>query len=229
VLPQQCDQLWVLGDLVNYGPNPADVVRFVREHASQVVRGNHDHAVGYGEDPQCYGHYRALAEATGEFSREHLSMDDREFLRTLPLQMELKVEGTWFRLCHAIPSNSLFGYAPPQAIDVWNRECAGLACDVLFVGHTHIPFVKKFGNCLVVNPGSLGQPNNRTALACYAMWENGRVSLCSTVYDVATTIRKVQSMPVPEDIRRDVIALLRGEPISVVELPSRDSAILKIR
>jgi predicted phosphodiesterase len=43
-LPGGFDALWVLGDLVNYGPNPAEVVEFVRSTASLVVRGNHGHA-----------------------------------------------------------------------------------------------------------------------------------------------------------------------------------------
>jgi predicted phosphodiesterase len=52
-LPEQFDELWVLGDLVNYGPNPAEVVDFVRAKASLAVRGNHDHAIGFGEDARC--------------------------------------------------------------------------------------------------------------------------------------------------------------------------------
>ena len=32
------DELWVLGDLVNYGPEPAEVVWHLRQHASLIVR-----------------------------------------------------------------------------------------------------------------------------------------------------------------------------------------------
>ncbi|HEX7489379.1 MAG TPA: metallophosphoesterase family protein, partial [Anaeromyxobacteraceae bacterium] len=40
-----------LGDLVGYGPEPAEVVELVAEHAARgavVVRGNHDAAVVHG-------------------------------------------------------------------------------------------------------------------------------------------------------------------------------------
>jgi 3',5'-cyclic AMP phosphodiesterase CpdA len=37
-LPKDFDRLWVLGDLVNYGPDPKEVVEFVRENASAVIR-----------------------------------------------------------------------------------------------------------------------------------------------------------------------------------------------
>jgi len=49
-LPEDYDELWVLGDLVNYGPQPAEVLSEVMERASFVVQGNHDHAVGYEDD-----------------------------------------------------------------------------------------------------------------------------------------------------------------------------------
>ena len=39
-LPCDYDELWVLGDLVNYGPYPAATIDFVRSHASVVIRGN---------------------------------------------------------------------------------------------------------------------------------------------------------------------------------------------
>ena len=52
-LPESGDELWVLGDLVNYGPQPRAVLNFVRSHAAAVVRGNRDHAVGFDVDPRC--------------------------------------------------------------------------------------------------------------------------------------------------------------------------------
>ena len=208
VLPQDYDELWILGDLVNYGPNPREVVNYVRNQASQVVRGNHDHAVGCGEDPRCYGRFRELAEATGQFTQTRLTPGEQQYLRDLPLQLELQVGQTRFWLCHAIPSDPLFGYATAKS-DLWQEECERLPADILLVGHTHAPFVEKVGHCLVVNPGSLGQPNNRTGLACYAMWEDGLVSLCQTAYLVETTVAKVQAMPVSEGVRSDLVALLR--------------------
>ena len=40
-LPADYDELWVLGDLVNYGPDPSAVIEFVRAHAAVVVQGNY--------------------------------------------------------------------------------------------------------------------------------------------------------------------------------------------
>ena len=41
--PEDYDELWVLGGLVNYGPQPTEVVDQIMKTAEIVVRGNHDH------------------------------------------------------------------------------------------------------------------------------------------------------------------------------------------
>jgi protein phosphatase len=81
-LPQEFDQLWVLGDLMNYGPDPSAAVRYVRQHAAMVVRGNHDHAVAFGEDPRCSARFRMMAEETCRYTRSVLAEDDSLFAGT---------------------------------------------------------------------------------------------------------------------------------------------------
>ena len=63
VLAESHDELWVLGDLVNYGPNPSEVVDLIRLNASLIVQGNHDYAVGTASDPQCSSAFREMARA----------------------------------------------------------------------------------------------------------------------------------------------------------------------
>lgn len=208
VLPRDYDQLWILGDLVNYGPNPAEVVDFVMKHETFAIKGNHDYAIGFGEDPRCYGAFRELADVSRRFTQNQLSGAHLDYLRHLPLQLEVEAERTRFWLCHAMPSDPLFGYIPAES-GQWEQECRHLPVDIVLVGHTHTAFMKKVGRCLLVNPGSLGQPNNRSALACYAVWKNGSITLRSTAYDVDTTIRKMQALPFPEVMREKLITLLR--------------------
>jgi hypothetical protein len=43
-LPESYDELWVLGDLVNYGPEPGAVIDHIKSNAAVIVRGNHDHS-----------------------------------------------------------------------------------------------------------------------------------------------------------------------------------------
>src|ERR1700691_4488155 len=67
-LPENYDELWVLGDLVNAAPHRVEVIDLVLAKASLVVGGNHDQCVGQGDDPQCSPRFRDMAEATRPFS-----------------------------------------------------------------------------------------------------------------------------------------------------------------
>ena len=137
-LTESYDELWVLGDLVNYGPEPGEIVRRVRQHATAVVRGNHDHAVGYDVDPRCSPPFRAMAEATRQLALKTLTDDDKQYLRELPLTASIAREGHRFFLCHATPMDPLLAYCPPGSPS-WIDEAASVDADVILVGHTHLP------------------------------------------------------------------------------------------
>lgn len=208
-LPEEYDELWVLGDLVNYGPQPREVVEFVMEKADIVIRGNHDQCLGYGDDPRCSARFRAMAEATRRFSEAALTSTHKKYLRSLPERLELKRTRTRFFLCHATPSDPLYEYRLPES-DQWIDDCAELRSDVILVGHTHIPFVRCLSRQTLVNPGSLGQPKTGKPDACYAVWENGEVSLRTYAYPLKRTAEKIRSMGIGQDVQQTLITVLES-------------------
>jgi putative phosphoesterase len=220
-LPEEYDELWVLGDLMNYGPDPGEVVDFVQTKASVVVRGNHDQAIGFGDDPRCSAPFREMAKAMKLYTDSVLSDSQKQFLRELPLRAVREVAGVRVTLCHAVPSNPLYAYCLPYSA-LWEQEIDLADSDILLVGHTHIPFVRKFGQRVVANPGSLGQPKTGSPAACYAVWEGGPVDLRSFHYPVEETIRKIEALPVPDQVQWSLTAVLRqgGSAVSTsLELP----------
>jgi len=212
-LPESYDEYWVLGDLVNYGPEPGRVVDFVRNTTTTVVRGNHDQCIGYEDDPRCSAAFREMAEATRRFSNSVLTGEQKRYLRSLPEQAETTRDHTRFFLCHATPSDPLYEYRNADSRK-WLDDCAQLRADVILVGHTHIPFVRPLGRQVLVNPGSLGQPKTGQSDACYAVWEEGQVSLRTFRYPVEKTIEKIRSMPLDKIIQQQLIAVLEcgGRP-----------------
>lgn len=206
-LPDGYDELWVLGDLVNYGPEPGAVVDFVQASSTVVVRGNHDHSLGYDVDPRCTPRYQKMADTTRRYSASVLKKEQKEFLRMLPLKLELNRQDARFYLCHARPSDPLYGYCPEQS-DEWGNELERTNADVLLVGHTHTPFVRKFGDRLVVNPGSLGQPKTGKSDACYAIWEDGSIQLKSFPYAVDETVGRLKALGFPPEVEKDLITVL---------------------
>lgn len=208
-LPERYDELWVLGDLVNYGPEPREVIESVADKAVVVVRGNHDQCLGYGDDPQCSAPFREMAEATRKFSDRVITAAQKTYLRSLPERLEVTRAQTRFYLCHATPSDPLYEYRRAES-DKWIDECVQLRADVILVGHTHMPFVRSFNHQVLVNPGSLGQPKTGKPHACYAVWENGQVSLRTYPYPVERTAQKIRSMPIGKDIQQRLITVLES-------------------
>jgi putative phosphoesterase len=201
------DQLWCVGDLVDYGPNPHEVIQWIRHQAAVIVRGNHDHAVGFNVDPECSAPFKRLANETRRFTQEVCTKEDVKYLRSLPIQMEVSEMATSFYLVHAIPTDPLFGYCAERS-ERWQKEIAWIHADVLVVGHTHTPFVRRIGHTTIVNPGSLGQPKTGSPLACYAIWQDGELSLKDYKYPVMETIREIRKMPISEDDQDGLIAVL---------------------
>jgi protein phosphatase len=213
-LPLDYDELWVLGDLVNYGPNPAEVIDFVRSHASITIRGNHDHSVAFGSDCGCSPRFRAMAEATRDYSCSVLSTADKEFLRDLPTCAFRIVDGRTFFLCHATPSDFLYEYRLPES-PLWKRdEEASSGADVVLVGHTHVQFTRRFGERMVINPGSLGKSKSGDPRARFAVWQDGQINLRALDYPVETTVGKIQALPLLEEIKSDLATVLRTGKVS---------------
>jgi putative phosphoesterase len=206
-LPQKYDQLWCIGDLVDYGPRPVEVVRELRRRSTVVVSGNHDYAAGYDADPRCSVPFRSLADETLRYTRRLCSEQDLNFLRGLPRHHEVTVGSTRFFLVHATPTDPLFAYCP-EGSDRWVREVAAIRADVLVVGHTHTPFWRKVGDTIIMNPGSLGQPKTGRSHACYAVWEDGKISLEEYEYPAEETIRGIRAMPLSEEDQSALISVL---------------------
>ena len=208
------DHLWCLGDLVDYGPRPHEVIQWIRHHATTVIRGNHDQAVGFDVDPQCSPAYKHLAAETMRYTRATCTQSDLEFLRSQPVQHEILVGATRFYLVHAAPTDPLFGYRS-QTSHLWEKEVPWVNADILLVGHTHTPFIRKVGGCTIVNPGSLGQPKTGRPLACYAIWEDGNISLKEYDYPLQKTIRQTRRMPLSKQERAELVAVLETGGLSV--------------
>lgn len=208
------DELWVVGDLVNFDPKPGEVIDWVRAHAHCVVRRNHDHAVGYDADPRCIPAYQAMAKETGGYSSSVLTERKKQCLRLLPLSADRSLGGARFHICHAIPSNPLFGYLE-QDSSKWESEVISTDADALIVGHTHVPFLRSIGGKQLVNPGSLGGLRITSPEASYAIWEDGEFYLKRYSYPFQETVAEINAMPISAVVQKQLSQLVTTGNLSV--------------
>jgi predicted phosphodiesterase len=207
------DLVLVLGDLVDYGPAPEEVVAWVRAHADHVVRGNHDHAMVTREDCHSSPGYKRLSVATREYFRPRLSRDTLGYLAALPRTLGIECAGRRITLVHATPRDPLFEYLSGDAGE--SRWCAALGTlgeetDIVLVGHTHLPFMRQVGRVTVVNPGSLGQPKDGDPRGCYAVLDDGEIRLQRVAYDVDAAVARLMRLGLGPDEKADLARILRS-------------------
>ena len=198
---------------MNYGPNPREVIEFVRTRADVVVRGNHDHAMGFDTDPRCSGPYKAMAAEVGRFTQSVLTAEDKDYLQCLPLSSAQEVDGSHFYLCHATPRDPLFAYCPPES-EEWKTEIKAVPSGYLLVGHTHLQFRIDADGHQVVNPGSVGQAKIGSPVACFAVYEDGQISLRTVPYDHEKTIQKIRTLSLSQDVERGLVEVLQTGSLS---------------
>lgn len=124
--------LWCLGDLVGYGPEPAECVDLVRAHTEVVIPGNHDRAVAGMLSVE---QFNDSAQVTADWTRDRLTP---EHLRYLAEITERRVfdECT---LVHGSPRNPVWEYlTSPEGAQASFPYFSTRFC---LVGHTHVPSI----------------------------------------------------------------------------------------
>lgn len=173
------DRIICLGDMVGYGPSPVEVLESVYANVDHFVLGNHDAAAcGKMDD----GLFNDRARDILAWTRTRLGDSALRFLSGLPLTLRAPN----FRCAHAgfhAPASFDYIIDGPDALPSWRAVPENL----LFVGHTHRPFIHVLGTSGVphlvpaqdfsvepgkrylVNVGSVGSPRDGGAQACYCL------------------------------------------------------------
>lgn len=210
---QGIEEIYCLGDVIGYGPNPCECLDIVME-LNVCILGNHDQASMFDPDGfnpialrTIYWTREKLDESTGNSAAVNQRWD---FLGELP---RFKDEGR-FKFVHGSPRDPTNEYVfPEHAFD--ERKMANLFRRVeqyCFQGHTHIPGIfteeREFispDDCdfefelgsgkLLVNVGSVGQPRDGDPRGCYAILTDDKVEFRRVEYPLEETIAKIYQVP----------------------------------
>jgi putative phosphoesterase len=202
------DSVVFCGDVVDYGPQPVECLRWLMGNTDHIVRGNHDNALGFDVDCRCMGSFREYSLATRDWHRTLLSDADRGFLRQMPTLDWFEWEGKHFRMAHATPQGDLFEYLN---MDQWGERVSGLESDFVLLGHTHVQGMRTFGKVSVVNPGSVGLARDHRGQACYAVYEDGTMQLRRCPYNVERTAAALRASPLPKSVIEGLARVLGTE------------------
>lgn len=209
---QGISEVFCLGDVVGYGPNPRECIDIVMK-CKVCLLGNHDQGALF--DPEGFN---TGAERAIFWTREQLENSGRnpdgqrrwDFLGELPRNYR---EGPYL-FVHGSARNPLNEYVFPE--DIYNRRKMEKIFTLIerycFQGHTHVPGVFS-EDCsfyspeelgyeyrlsdakVMVNVGSVGQPRDGDPRACYTVLEDNLVRFRRVEYPFEETIRKIYDIP----------------------------------
>ncbi|MCA9036387.1 MAG: metallophosphoesterase [Planctomycetaceae bacterium] len=206
-------EIFCLGDVVGYGPNPAECIDHVMD-LDMCLLGNHDQAALFDPDGFNAGAERAIFWTRSVLERDTSSNAERRWDFLGELSRRYKDEAAGMMFVHGSARNPLNEYVFPD--DVYNQvkmeKIFALIDQYCFQGHTHIPgvftdsleffapeeidFQYKLGSQKVmINVGSVGQPRNNDPRSSYVTIDDGVVQFHRVSYDFETTIAKIYDIP----------------------------------
>jgi len=187
------DEIWCLGDVVGYGPDPNACVELLRSQAHICIAGNHDWATLGKLDLR---DFNPDAREANLWNRKQLTADNLAYLDGLP---ETLVRGD-FTLAHGSPRHPIWEYIIyPSTAEANFRHFATPYC---LAGHTHTPVIFRLlgghnetetkaealppalhegmelrGERLIINPGGVGQPRDGDPRASYALLDDQAMTI----------------------------------------------------
>lgn len=201
---EKFDKAVFLGDIVDYGPNPAEALDIVMKEADFIVQGNHDYAAGTGEDCNCAPAMHDLSVLTrNEITMKLLGENDLKKLAALNRKEEFEIDGRKFFTVHASPNNPLFGYMFSTEAEMAWKKPEMKDYDFVMVGHTHFPM---FYRGKIINPGSSGQPRDGDWKPMYAVLDTqtGDLTFKRFSYDNDKMLKKLDNLlgRFPDQLKR---------------------------
>ena len=199
-------EVWCLGDVVGYGPDPRECIELLRKYKHVCVAGNHDWAAVGRVDTAAFN---PDADAACQWTARRLTPRDRKYLENLPLV----IEKDGFTLAHGSPRDPIWEYITSTSLA--RENFTFFRSQYCLVGHSHVPLVFKdegdsssfsqlstdvglaLGETrLIINPGSVGQPRDNDPRAGYAIYDSEArsIKLYRVPYDInATQTRMMES------------------------------------
>jgi putative phosphoesterase len=143
---QSPDAVYCLGDLVGYAPFPNEVTERIRTEHIATIMGNYDDGVGFDRD-ECGCAYREaeerrLGDQSFRWTKEHVTPENKAFLRGLPPNIRTEVGAKRVLLVHGSPRKINEYLFEDRPVSSFQRLAASSNADVIVFGHTHKPYAR---------------------------------------------------------------------------------------
>jgi len=221
---QDVDEIYCLGDVIGYGPNPRECIDLCRDF-SMCLLGNHDNGALFDPEGFSSGAERAIFWTRRQL--EDPSYGDAKSRWDFLAQLPRTHRENDYMFVHGSPRSPLNEYVFPE--DVFNQRkierIFGFIQKFCFQGHTHVPgiFTDTYrfyspneismnyelnDRKAMVNVGSVGQPRDNDPRSCYIIMNGEHVEFRRVDYPLQVTREKILEIAELDDFLGD--RLLEG-------------------
>jgi putative phosphoesterase len=201
---KEVDRTWNIGDTVGYGPFPDESVKRLRQENILSIRGNYDSKVLKFKRKNIKWRKTKRYEKWLAFkwAYENLSEESRRYLKDLPKEYRMEIEGKNVLLTHGSPTSSEEHLTPKTPLARFRMLAQTANADLVVFGHSHIPFGLQVKGVWFINPGSVGRQDDGDPRASYAILHLRQTALevhhFRVEYDIESTITAIREQNLPE-------------------------------
>ncbi|OLS23540.1 MAG: hypothetical protein HeimC3_24460 [Candidatus Heimdallarchaeota archaeon LC_3] len=195
------EKIACLGDIVGYYSQPKQVLEQVLEVSDYIVKGNHDEAACKNIIPNDFNIFAAQAI---QYSIDKISVDDKKVLNNLSPIETVTIDEKSVQFCHGSPQFPLdeytFNFTSQQ--DAIFEFMNFIDINILFLGHTHIPYIREVNGKIIANPGSSSQPRDGDNRPSYIVFDikNGLGKIERVSYDYEQIIKMTSEAGLPAQL-----------------------------
>jgi len=209
------EDVYSLGDVVGYGPDPAACMELCLDRCCVLLAGNHEEAVLHPERSRMNGPAREALQRTWDQ------------LQSQGLVAQLQGWPTYHQvgsqlMVHASVEGGAHGYLTERdrsGMSTFDRVAGFIEENfvgyrICYVGHNHTPFLATTAGFIhpheermaffagserfYVSVGSVGQPRDGDARACFVTYSGDEVRFVRVAYEWAATAAKIRRLGLPE-------------------------------
>jgi len=212
---QNIRRIFILGDLVGYGPHPQECLELLQKRGLLSLRGNHDHAIGTGNMVHSM---TSSSSHVAEWTIQTLDKEQRAYLSSLPLKVSQR---PWMAVHGAPMDLTCFNAYIYESTALKNLQwMVKNSYKFCLHGHSHFQgiYVLKGDQAIhikndvdlsqepasLICPGSVGQPRDGITKACYAVVHprQAKVELKQVAYELRDVLRDMIIHHFPEQLMK---------------------------
>ncbi|HLC37074.1 MAG TPA: metallophosphoesterase [archaeon] len=202
------DKIVSLGDQIDYGANPNEVIALLKEKKAHCILGNHEYILMY---PEQLNWFNSSAQKCSLWTKENLSKENMQWIEKLPgkfIDKENKILGV-----HGTPFNPIFEYIDAGIARLALKE---MNYRIFLTGHSHLPGYifeeEKQFTCIkkkeitydekkiLITVPSCGQPRDEDPRTGYCVLDTDEkfIKFERISYDIEKAAKKIREAGLPE-------------------------------